>query len=98
MYDLFFKDSILSYIEYYSIIITIIYIFFKNRELFFRKYIYKYSTTKKSIILIATSILNIIILSLLYIYNVHWIIGIAYNSLTIALIIILTISLFFKKN
>ena len=98
MYDLFFKDNLLAYVEFYVLLIMFIYILFYKREFFIRNYVYKFNTLVKFIILVFTSIFNVIVLAVLYSYNIYWWIGVAYNSLAITLIIYLTIAVFFKSD
>ncbi|NBI08314.1 hypothetical protein D3Z33_15785 [Senegalia massiliensis] len=73
-------------------------LFLRNIKFLKSRYMYKLSTIIKFFILIFINVFNVIILSILYYINTHWLLGILYNSLTIALTIFLTISLFFNKK
>lgn len=98
MYNPIFKEGLVAYIELCVLILLFTYCFYKKRNFLIKNYALKLSTLLKVIILIFVSIFNIVILVLLDCNNIHWIIGVAYNALSITLNIVLTIAIFFNKK
>jgi hypothetical protein len=98
MYDPFFKEGLLAYVELCILIVLFTYCFYRKRKFFIKNYAYKLNTLLKVIIFILLSIFNVIVLTFLYYNNVHWIIGVAYNALSITLNIVLSIAIFFYKK
>lgn len=98
MYNPFFDSNIFARIEFMILFGLLMVLLYKNISLVNKFYMNRFSMKIKIAVLLITIFLSSLIYVFLHTLNVIWVINVAVNAVVLALIVYLTISIFFNNH
>lgn len=98
MYNPFFDSNIFARIEFMILFGLLMVLLYKNISLVNKFYMNRFSMKVKIAVLLITIFLSSLIYVFLHTLNVIWVINVAVNAVVLALIVYLTISIFFNNH